>query len=165
MPSEQANPLQSGSTASTASNPADKPKLTPEQGLALLKARLDFYKFMAGSVAVALITASLTFLINAREEKLKEVMQDNTNLNSYVQIALETSTERQVRLAQFFETLSGDPKAQDRWKNYHKVASDLLKSTQDAKGQVSQKKQAYDTAPDAKKEAEWQQAIKQYQTV
>ena len=59
-------------------------------------------------------------MIKAREEVLKEVAQDNSNLEKYVNIALDSSADKQVRLAEYFKIVSRDPDARGRWEAYYK---------------------------------------------
>jgi hypothetical protein len=132
--------------------PSNVSTLTPEQRLARLTEWLGFLKFLTGSVAVVVFTAILGHLIKEREQALKEVSQDNANLQNYVNIALDNSSEKQLRLAEYFKIVSRDSNARSRWEQYYNRVQELRANEEKAKTAVAEKQRAVASAPADEKE-------------
>ena len=89
--------------------------MTPEESkLESLKLWLNFAKFLLGTVAIGVITATLNYQIQQKELILKEKDLQQQYLKNFIEEALDENLEKRVRFSHYFSTL-----LQDKWIQYY----------------------------------------------
>jgi hypothetical protein len=107
----------------------------------------EFWKYFLVSFALVIITTLLGQILKQREldlqnskqaselalEKEKQtskgLMDENTNLGSFLKEAMADSADQQFRFASYFSHLVRDPEARHRWESYANFIKDTKKET------------------------------------
>jgi hypothetical protein len=132
------------------------PDAERQDSLERLKIWTEFWKYFLVSFALVLITSLLGNLLKERELDLQNskqasdlalakakgeseiLMNENTNLGSFLNRALDENWEQQFLFASYFGYVTRDADARARWKEYAKFIADTKKETAKAQSESKQ---------------------------
>ncbi|MEA5578672.1 D-Ala-D-Ala carboxypeptidase family metallohydrolase [Anabaena sp. UHCC 0451] len=96
------------------------------------KLRLDFYKFILGTVVLGVFSTIVTTIIQWKEIKLKQQDIEQKHFSQFKDDVMTKKLIERIRFAQYFSLLA-PPDSKKAWEEYHKV---LLKDFDNRKASL-----------------------------
>lgn len=95
--------------------------------------KVGLIKFIVGTIAGSVISASLAFIINWQKVKIEQaknkhqiILAEEKNLREYFRYTLEVDAYDRLTLSLFMSEILSDEDARNRWKSFHDKVENLL---------------------------------------